>query len=79
MRGFWFADLSLRCSIARLNVRRPTRPDERRLDDDLSDGIGTRTVFAEVPPRVEYALTEFGRTLVSVLNAMTQWDDAYLA
>ncbi|WP_230946187.1 winged helix-turn-helix transcriptional regulator [Burkholderia cepacia] len=55
------------------------RPDERRLDDDLSDGIGTRTVFAEVPPRVEYALTEFGRTLVSVLNAMTQWDDAYLA
>ncbi|MBY4712817.1 winged helix-turn-helix transcriptional regulator [Burkholderia cepacia] len=44
-----------------------------------SDGIVTRTVFAEVPPRVEYTLTEFGRTLAPVLDAMKQWGDAYLA
>ncbi|RQT81843.1 transcriptional regulator [Burkholderia cepacia] len=37
-----------------------------------SDGIVTRTVFAEVPPRVEYTLTEFGRTLAPVLDAMKQ-------
>ncbi|HIC7213073.1 winged helix-turn-helix transcriptional regulator [Burkholderia stabilis] len=44
-----------------------------------SDGIVTRAVFAEVPPRVEYTLTEFGRTLAPVLEAMKQWGDAYLA
>ncbi|WP_241299668.1 winged helix-turn-helix transcriptional regulator [Burkholderia stabilis] len=44
-----------------------------------SDGIVTRTVFAEVPPRVEYTLTEFGRTLAPVLEAMKQWGDAYIA
>lgn len=35
-------------------------------------GIVTREVFAEVPPRVEYSLTEFGRTLAPVLEAMKQ-------
>lgn len=44
-----------------------------------SDGIVTRAVFAEVPPRVEYSLTEFGRTLAPVLEAMKQWGDAYIA
>jgi DNA-binding HxlR family transcriptional regulator len=40
------------------------------------DGIVTREVFAEVPPRVEYSLTEFGRTLAPVLEAMKVWGDA---
>jgi DNA-binding HxlR family transcriptional regulator len=30
-------------------------------------------VFAEVPLRVEYSLTDFGRTLVPVLNAIAKW------
>jgi DNA-binding HxlR family transcriptional regulator len=42
------------------------------------DGIVTREVFAEVPPRVEYSLTEFGRTLAPVLEAMKQWGDVYI-
>ncbi|MCJ8169190.1 winged helix-turn-helix transcriptional regulator [Atopomonas sediminilitoris] len=37
------------------------------------DGIVSRTVFAEVPPRVEYVATEHGRTLKPVLNAMCNW------
>lgn len=41
-------------------------------------GIVTREVFAEVPPRVEYSLTEFGKTLAPVLEAMKKWGDAYL-
>jgi DNA-binding HxlR family transcriptional regulator len=35
-------------------------------------------VFAEVPPRVEYTLTEFGKTLAPVLEAMKAWGDAYI-
>jgi DNA-binding HxlR family transcriptional regulator len=38
-----------------------------------ADGLIWRHVYAEVPPRVEYSLTTFGRTLIPILNAMAQW------
>jgi DNA-binding HxlR family transcriptional regulator len=37
------------------------------------DGIVSRTAYAEVPPRVEYALTELGRTLLSSVLALAGW------
>ncbi|HHD7495641.1 TPA: winged helix-turn-helix transcriptional regulator [Klebsiella oxytoca] len=43
------------------------------------DGIVDRKVFAEVPPRVEYSLTDFGRTLAPILKAMKKWGDAFIA
>ena len=42
-------------------------------------GLLTRTVYAEVPPRVEYALTETGRSLRPVLEAMLEWGTRYRA
>lgn len=41
------------------------------------DGVVLRTVHAEVPPRVEYRLTEFGRQLAPILGLMTQWGERY--
>lgn len=41
------------------------------------DGIITRTVYPEVPPRVEYALSELGETMRPILDAMMQWGIAY--
>ena len=38
-------------------------------------GLVHREVFAEVPPRVEYSLTETGRTLQPVLDAMWAWGE----
>ena len=38
-----------------------------------ADGLIRRQVYAEVPPRVEYSLTEYGKTLIPVLSAMAQW------
>ncbi|MDR3615214.1 MAG: helix-turn-helix domain-containing protein [Candidatus Obscuribacterales bacterium] len=38
-----------------------------------ADGLVTRKVFAEVPPRVEYSLTELGRTLIPVLQQLEEW------
>ena len=38
-----------------------------------ADGVIDRTVFPEVPPRVEYELTEFGRSLEPVLLTMRDW------
>ncbi|MFG6383568.1 MAG: helix-turn-helix transcriptional regulator [Lachnospiraceae bacterium] len=41
------------------------------------DGIITRTVYPEVPPHVEYALSELGESMRPILNAMQQWGEAY--
>lgn len=41
------------------------------------DGIVTRTIYAEVPPRVEYALSDLGESLRPVLDAMMDWGNAY--
>ncbi len=42
------------------------------------DGLVTRTAFPTVPPRVEYALTPRGRTLVDPLPALCRWAAAHL-
>ena len=42
-----------------------------------ADGLLTRTVFAEVPPHVEYALTPMGESLRPVLAAMDAWGRTY--
>lgn len=42
-----------------------------------SDGIVERAIFAEVPPRVEYSLTELGKTLKPILDAMKNWGIDY--
>lgn len=41
------------------------------------DGIVIRKVFAEVPPRVEYRLSELGRTLEPIIDAMWDWGQSY--
>jgi DNA-binding HxlR family transcriptional regulator len=38
-----------------------------------ADSLIRRKVYAEVPPRVEYSLTTYGKTLIPVLSAMAQW------
>lgn len=54
---------------------------QKVLTDNLremeSDGIVTRTAYAEVPPRVEYSVSELGETLRPVLNAMGIWGEEY--
>lgn len=42
------------------------------------DGLLSRTVYPVVPPKVEYALTELGRSLTPILEAMFSWGSSYL-
>lgn len=39
------------------------------------DGVVVRTIYASVPPKVEYSLTELGRTLVRMLGAIREWSE----
>ena len=77
--------------IMRDLLRRPWRFNELKKDlegisqkvltDSLrsmeADGIITRTVYPEVPPRVEYALSEFGESMRPIIKAMEIWDTEY--
>lgn len=49
----------------------------QRLDDLERHGIVTKQSFAEVPPRIEYALTAKGTDLVPVLKQMASWGNKY--
>ena len=40
-------------------------------------GIIGKKIYAELPPRVEYYLTDFGKSLLPVINAMDAWGDGY--
>ena len=77
--------------IMRNLLKRPWRFNELRRDlDGISqkvltdslrsmeeDGIITRTVYPEVPPRVEYALSDLGESMRPIIQAMEQWGTEY--
>ncbi|HFK1722434.1 MarR family transcriptional regulator [Bacillus thuringiensis] len=43
-----------------------------------SDGIINRTVHSQVPPKVEYSLSEYGQTLTAVLDCMCEWGQCHI-
>jgi DNA-binding HxlR family transcriptional regulator len=51
----------------------------RQLRELEADGLIVRTVYAQVPPRVDYTLSARGRSLEPVLMAMKEWGDAKLS
>ncbi|MEJ8281130.1 winged helix-turn-helix transcriptional regulator [Pseudonocardia spirodelae] len=59
--------------LGRLVPSANTKTLTRQLRELESDGIVHRTVFAQVPPRVEYRLTDLGRSLEPVVAVMDRW------
>lgn len=56
---------------------------EKVLTDNLrqleADGLVVRKVYAEVPPRVEYSLSELGESMRPVIDALFKWGEDYQA
>ncbi len=63
----------LRRALPRITQRMLTR----QLREMEADGLLTRTVYREVPPRVEYALTEAGRSLDAIADQLDAWGRWY--
>ena len=65
--------------LRRLTPNATERMITLQLRELEADGVVARHVYAEVPPRVEYELTEFGQTLESILELMQQWGSDFKA
>jgi len=47
-----------------------------QLKELVEDGLAVKTIYPELPPRSEYAITELGRSLLPILDAMIAWGEA---
>ncbi|MEM7248829.1 MAG: helix-turn-helix domain-containing protein [Acidobacteriota bacterium] len=65
--------------LRRLTPNATERMITLQLRELEADGVVDRHVFAEVPPRVEYEVTEFGQTLEPILAVMQSWGSAFKA
>ena len=63
--------------LRRLTPNATERMITLQLRELEADGVLSRHVYAEVPPRVEYELTELGRSLEAILAAMRDWGSAF--
>lgn len=63
--------------LCRLTPNATQRMITLQLRELEADGVISRHVYAEVPPRVEYEVTEFGRSLEAILALMQEWGSAF--
>ncbi len=54
-----------------------TKTLSSRLKSLANAGLVTRTLYAEVPPRAEYALTDKGRELLAIAQGLTEWERSW--
>jgi DNA-binding HxlR family transcriptional regulator len=84
--GKWKAVLLWELSVKMLRFNELTRlfPNATRkmltqqLKEMERDGIINRKEYYQMPPKVEYSLTDFGRTFMPVLFSMNQWGEDYI-
>jgi DNA-binding HxlR family transcriptional regulator len=71
---YWLAEGTLRFRDLERRLPRTSRKVlVQQLRDLEADGIVSRKVYAQVPPRVEYTLTERGRKLIPIIRSLDAW------
>lgn len=63
--------------LGRLVPAANTKTLTRQLRELETDGIVHRTAYPEVPPRVEYSVTDLGRSLRPIVDAMNEWGEGF--
>jgi len=72
-------DTTLRFSeLRRLIPHATPKMLTQQLRDLERDNLIVRTVYPVVPPKVEYSMSEFGRSIIPVLDVMCNWGEGYL-
>ncbi|MEX0853866.1 MAG: helix-turn-helix domain-containing protein [Bauldia sp.] len=78
LRALLYAGRALRFGVLRREVPGISQKTLTRALRELeASGLLTRTVYGEVPPRVEYDLTEAGKALMPIFTSMRDWRDAH--
>jgi Predicted transcriptional regulators len=73
-------DATLRYNeIDKLIPRATSKMITQQLRELEADGLIIRTVYPVVPPKVEYSLSDFGKSIIPVLDSMCNWGTGYLA
>lgn len=73
--------MSATLRYSELHKRIPNATDKmlaQQLRELERDGLINRTVYPVVPPKTEYSLTDFGKTLAPILDEMCKWGTEYL-
>lgn len=70
-RKLRFGEIAVRISV----ISRKVLTDQLR--EMEADGLLTRAQYKELPPRVEYALTEKGLALLPILNLLEEWEEKF--
>ncbi len=65
--------------VARVQPRITQRMLTKELRELERDGLVTRKVYAQVPPKVEYTLTKTGESLIPILDQLCDWGSEHLA
>lgn len=63
----------IRFSTIRKRIPITERVLSQTLKELVSDGLVSKEIFAEIPPRVEYTITEVGQSTISILTAIYDW------
>jgi DNA-binding HxlR family transcriptional regulator len=66
-------------ALCRLTPNATARMITLQLRELETDGVIRRIVYPEVPPKVEYELTDFGRTLEPILVSLRDWGEGFQA
>ena len=71
----------LRCKSMRPSELHKALPEaaprvlDLQLRELVDDGLVAKTIFPELPPRSEYSITELGKTLIPIIDAMLEWGE----
>lgn len=66
-------------ALCRLTPNATPRMITLQLRELEADGVIRRIIYPEVPPKVEYELTDFGRTLEAILVSLRDWGEGFQA